>query len=74
MDLPEKIFSKTDIENARTKGQVVGWLQGGGVVAGGLLLLNFFSWLPGLLLVGGVGYVGYRVFFKSSKKASSDID
>ncbi len=75
VDLPEKIYSKTDIENARTKGQVVGWLQGGGVVVGGFLLLNVLGWLPGLLLVGGVGYVGYRVFFKSSsKKAAQDAD
>ncbi len=75
MDLPEKIYSKTDIENARTKGQVIGWLQGGGVVVGGFLLLNVLGWLPGLLLVGGVGYVGYRMFFKSSsKKAAQDTD
>ena len=67
VDLPEKIYSKTDLENARTKGQVVGWLQGGGVVVGGLLLLNVLGWLPGLLLVGGVGYLGYRMFFKSKK-------
>jgi len=75
VDLPEKIYSKTDVENARTKGQLVGWLQGGGVVVGGLLLLNVLGWLPALLVVGGIGYVGYRLFFKSSSpKQTRDTD
>ncbi len=48
-----QLYSKTDLENARTKGQVVGWLQG----AGGLLVLSvalkFVGLIP-LLVIGGV--------------------
>lgn len=48
-----QLYLKTDLENARTKGQVVGWLQG----AGGLLVLSvalkFVGLIP-LLVIGGV--------------------
>jgi hypothetical protein len=48
-----QLYTRTDLENARTKGQVIGWVQG----AGGLLVLGvvlqFVGLIP-LLVVGGV--------------------
>lgn len=71
-DLPERLYSKQEVENARTKGQVVGWLQGGGVVVGGMLLLNLLgSWIPAMLVLGGGGYLAYRIFLKPGKKDDS---
>ncbi len=57
-----QLYSKTDLENARTKGQLVGLLQGaGGVLAAGLLL-TFIGWIPAALVVGAGAYLLYRVF------------
>ena len=44
--------SHTDLElqNARTKGQVIGWIQGGGAVALFMLGLSFLGWIPLLAL------------------------
>jgi hypothetical protein len=48
-----QLYTRTDLENAQTKGQVIGWVQG----AGGLLVLGvvlkFVGLIP-LLVVGGV--------------------
>ncbi|MBK7906495.1 MAG: hypothetical protein IPJ78_08015 [Gemmatimonadetes bacterium] len=48
-----QLYTRTDLENAATKGQVIGWVQG----AGGLLVLGVvlkFVGLVPLLVVGGV--------------------
>jgi|JI10StandDraft_1071094.scaffolds.fasta_scaffold310694_1 hypothetical protein len=48
-----QLYTRTDLENAETKGQVIGWVQG----AGGLLVLGVvlkFVGLVPLLVVGGV--------------------
>ena len=74
-EIPEKFYSRQDVENARTKGQVLGWVQGGGVVVGGWFVLNLIgSWLPAVLVIGGVGYLGYRFLLKPKKAASDNID
>jgi hypothetical protein len=44
-NLPVK-YTRTDLENARTKGQLVGWVQAGAVVVGGVLLLKAIGWIP----------------------------
>jgi hypothetical protein len=57
-----------ELENARTKGQVIGWVQGAGAVVVFGLVLNFVGWIP-LIAIAGVGaYVGYRVLFGRSKE------
>ena len=43
-------YSADDLQNARTKGQLVGWLQGGGAVALFVFLLSFIGWIPLLAL------------------------
>ena len=53
--------TSTELENARTKGQVIGWVQGaGGVILFGLVL-RLVGWIPLLALAGIVGYIGYRM-------------
>lgn len=59
-NLPVK-YTRTDLENARTKGQLIGWIQAGAVVLGGALLLKALGWIPVLLMVVGAAFIGYKV-------------
>ena len=55
--------TRQELQNAQTKGQVIGWIQGAGAVLVFGLVLNFVGWIP-LLAIGAVGaYLGYRVLF-----------
>lgn len=56
MNLPEKIYTKKELERAKDTAQVVGWLQGAGVVVGGLILWNLLGWIPLLIVVVAVGW------------------
>ena len=68
-NLPVK-YTRTDLENARTKGQMIGWVQAGAVVLGGMLLLKAIGWLPVLLVVAAATFIGYKVL--SRKKGTSE--
>lgn len=57
MNLPDKIYTKQEVERAKDTAQIVGWLQGAGVVVGGLVLWNLLGWLPLLIVVVGVGWL-----------------
>jgi hypothetical protein len=60
------VYTKEQLENARTKGQLIGWAQGAVSVGLLLFLLQFLGWIP-LLLVGGlVGFGAYK--FVTRKK------
>ena len=61
------IYTKDQLENARTKGQLVGWAQGGASVAALLFLLKFLGWIPLLAITAILGFVGYK--FVTRKKA-----
>lgn len=61
-----ELYTKSDVENARTKGQLVGWVQGGAVMLAGSLLLNFLGWIPTLLVLGAGGFLIYKLM--SSRK------
>ena len=75
MNLPEKVYTETDLKRARTKGKMVGWLQGGGIVVGGALLWNFLSWIPLVLGGGAVAWVLYKLLSrKSSEDAGENLD
>lgn len=65
--LPER-YSQRDLDNARTKGQIVGWLQGGAVVLAGTLLLGVIGWLPTLAALGIGGFVAYKLLSRPSKR------
>lgn len=55
------LYSRRDVEKAKRRGQVAGWLQGAGVVLAGVLLLKFLGWIPVLLLVAGVGFLAMKL-------------
>jgi hypothetical protein len=56
VNLPEKIYTKKDLERAKDSAQVVGWLQGAGVVIGAAILWNLLGWVPVLLVIVAVGW------------------
>jgi hypothetical protein len=59
------LYSKGDVDNARTKGQLIGWVQGAAVAVGGMLLMGVIGWLPTLAIVSVVGYLLYRLLRRS---------
>ena len=64
-DLPQR-STPSDLENAKTKGQVIGWLQGFAVGVGGMILLGMLGWIPALLVVGVGGFFLSKAFGGSS--------
>ncbi len=68
MNLPEKVYTETDLKRARTKGKAIGWLQGGGIVLGGTLLWKFLSWIPVVLGGGVVIWLLYKFLSRNSSK------
>ena len=65
MGLPERIHTDQELEIARTKGQVIGWLQGAAAVIVGGVILNMLGWIPTLVVVGLGGFIAYKVLSKS---------
>ncbi len=61
IDLPD-LYTKKDIDKARTKGELVGWIKGGVVGVVGMLLLGVIGWIPTLAVIGVGGFVVYKVF------------
>ena len=55
------IYTHEQLENARTKGQVIGWVQGGAVVGALLFLLQFVGWVPLILIASLLAFGGYKV-------------
>ena len=71
MNLPAKIYTEKDLARAKQTSKLIGWAQGAGVVIGGGIVLNLLGWIPTLLVVGGVGYVGYRLLASGSDDTDS---
>lgn len=61
-------YSQKDLDKARTKGQLIGWLQGGAVAIVGMILLRLIGWIPTIAVVGVGGFVLYKLFSGPSKK------
>ncbi len=72
MTLPEKIYTERDISRARRKGKAIGWLQGGGVVIAGGMILNFLGWIPTVLVIVVVAYGVFRLLSKKPSKRDDD--
>ena len=72
MNLPEKVYTETDLKRARTKGKAIGWLQGGGIVLGGTLMWKFLSWIPVVLGGGVVIWLLYKLLSRKSSKDAGD--
>lgn len=66
IDLPD-LYTKKDLDHARTKGELSGWLKGGAVGVAGVFLLGVIGWLPTLAVMGVGGYALYKVFSGPSK-------
>jgi len=61
IDLPD-LYTKKDVDRARTKGELVGWIKGGVVGVVGMLLAGVIGWIPTLAVIGVGGFVVYKVF------------
>jgi len=68
IDLPD-LYTKKDVDKARTKGELVGWIKGGVVGVVGMLLLGVIGWIPTLAVIGVGGFVVYKVFSGPKKSA-----
>lgn len=55
------IYTHEQLENARTKGQVIGWVQGGAAVGTLLFLLQFIGWIPLILVASMLAFAGFKV-------------
>lgn len=58
------IYTQEQLDSARDRSRVVGWIQGGLSVLGAILLLKMLGWIPLLVLLAVAGYGGYRLFTK----------
>ncbi len=70
MNVPEKQYTQKDVEKARIKGKVVGWVQGAVVGIGGVLLMSVAGWIPIVLGVGLAGYIGTKLISRRSSKSA----
>ncbi|MEZ4587747.1 MAG: hypothetical protein R2909_15255 [Gemmatimonadales bacterium] len=59
-----KTHTRQDLENARTKGQMIGLIQGAGAVVALGLVLKLVGWIPVLAVGAAVAYLGYRLLFR----------
>ena len=60
------IYTREQLDNARTKGQVIGWVQGGVSVGLLLFLLQFIGWIPLIAIASLLAFLGYK-FVKRSR-------
>ena len=67
------IYSKEQLDKARGRGQIKGWVQGTISTVVLLALLKFLSWLwiPLAILIGVLGISGYNHFKQKSNKEDS---
>lgn len=61
------LYTDRDLERARNRGKLVGWLQGGVAVVAGGILLQLLGWIPTALVLGLVGYGLYRLLSGGKK-------
>jgi hypothetical protein len=66
IDLPD-LYTKKDVDRARTKGEVIGFVKGGVAGVAGVMLLGVIGWLPTLAVLGVGGFVVYKLFSGPSK-------
>lgn len=61
--VPGKMYTHMEVANARTRGQIVGWVQAGAVAIAGLFVLKLVGWIPALLVIGVVGVIAVKLLF-----------
>lgn len=67
-DLPEKRYTEQEVERAKATSQVVGWLQGAGIVVGGVIVLKLLGWIPALVVLGAVIWVLFKLVSRPNKE------
>ncbi len=72
MNLPEKVYTESDLTRAKDTAQVVGWVQGAGVVIGAAILWNVLGWIPMLIGVVAVGWVLMKLLSRSKGEPQED--
>ena len=55
------LYTREQLDNAKTKGQLVGWAQGGGAVFLLFMLLKFIGWIPLVLIATVLGFGAYKL-------------
>jgi len=68
VDLPD-LYTKKDVDRARTKGELVGWIKGGVVGVAGVMLLGVIGWIPTLAVLGVGTFVLYKLFTSRKEKS-----
>lgn len=74
VNLPEKIYTDQDLARAKKKGKIIGWVQGGAIVVGAAFVWNLLGWIPTVIVIGGVAYLGYKLLSKPSKKKKAEAE
>ena len=54
------IYTREQLDNARTKGQLIGWAQDAASIGAFFMLLNFIGWIPLMLIASVLGFAGYK--------------
>jgi hypothetical protein len=55
------VYSQKDLDKARTKGQLIGWVQGAVVGVTGMILIGLVGWIPTIAILGVGGFVLYKL-------------
>jgi len=66
IDLPD-LYTRRDVDKARTKGELVGWMKGGAVGVVGMLLLGVIGWIPTVAVIAAGGFILYKLFSGPAK-------
>ena len=61
--VPGKLYSHTEVSSARTRGRLIGWVQGAVTTFAVLWLLKLVGWIPALIVIGVVGFLAFKLLF-----------
>lgn len=70
MNLPEKIYTETDVTKARARGKAVGLVQGGAAVLAGAIVWNLLGWIPVIIGIVAVGWVIVKLMGRGKDEAA----
>jgi hypothetical protein len=68
IDLPD-LFTRKELESARTKGELVGMAKGAVLGVAGMLVLKVIGWIPAVAVIGIGGFVLYKLFSRPSSSS-----
>jgi len=71
-NLPEKTYTEAQLTRATVTSRVIGWLQGGAVVLGGAILLQFLGWIPVIIGLVVAGWVLIKLLSRSKNQKDED--